>query len=221
MHKALRRIALAATATMLAVSVVSAEAGQPGADVERAAGMAPATAAPVTASPITATPVTSTTLKASTASTASMTSPAHRTRVQGTLKGQVVRHTDRSPIARASVTFYDAGDRQNRFVAFTYTDADGRYCIYAPPGNYVAQFYGEHSDLAVEYNGNRHTIDKAPVIVVRAKTVTVVSAALGPGGQIDGRAIDEVTGRPLRPAPRPRWPTPTPTPTLPQTLTRP
>lgn len=190
MHKALRRIAVAAAATLLAATglTTTAEAGQPGAEAQRAAGV----------TPVTTSPATPATLKAA-VSTASTASTEPRTREQGTLKGQVVRQTDRSPIARARVTFYDAAKRENLQigVARTFTDADGRYRIYAPPGNYVAQFYSEDSGLAVEYNGNRHTIDKAPVIVVRAKKVTVVSAALAPGGQIDGRAVDEVTGGPV------------------------
>lgn len=175
MHAAIRRLGtafavtlLAATGTM-AAALASAPASNPASGVAR------------------------------TVASATLSTPAASAeRPRGSITGRVVSDVDRKPLADVCVTVFAADQRDPGYtVGESCTDAHGRYRIAVRPGRYVAQFYDPTARFASEFNGNRLAIEKAPVIVVKRQTAAVVPAALAPGGQLDGRAVDAVTGAPL------------------------
>lgn len=175
MHSAIRRLGaamavtlLAATGTM-AVAQATVPAGKPASDV-----------------------TTSVAVAKPSASAASTQGP------RGSIIGRVVNDLDRTPIVGVCVSVFDAASRdESSGQSVACTDADGRYQALVAPGRYVVQFVDPEGRFAAEWNGNRTSIEKAPVIVVHRQLAAVVPAALAPGGQLSGRAVDAATGEPL------------------------
>lgn len=121
---------------------------------------------------------------------------------KGWISGTVTDVNGGDPINEVDVVLYqyfdNGADSYWGDVAYTQTDADGNYQVYASPGTYRVGFDGTYVGFGAEYYDDvTDVFDGTPVVVTAGNGTESIDATLDSRGIVSGHVTDQDTGDPL------------------------